>query len=793
MITHNLKLAWRNLMKYKLQNTINILALAAGMVTLVAVLSIGKHMKDPNICKEPYFDRTIEMALKKLPENGIPTEKMKNTEITQTFYDLLMQTGKVERVVSQGVWSYVRDATFMLPDNKEKIFQIETQFVDNETLRFKGIRSALTGDKIAELKKGQVVISESIARKIYGDMSPIGCKFISELSGIINEGIIVDVYETPSMQENLTDAAFLCVVDTYDELFENQTAHYYVYVVLKDNIDPYILQEEVNKTLKNEGLYMKIKTAYDVFIKSNELIRQKRDLFLLVGGLIMACAIAAFLKIQVQLFLMRRRELVLRMVYGATFRRLYTMFAWEIGLTMTLAGILACALTAWVSAIFRDSTLMAKSYPWQIEGVYPDLFITLATVFLLCVAVCGLQLLLLMRRGETRFVRTIQRGGNAAVRNVMLGVNFIISLFFLFSVVSFASFIDEDREKRKVPQNEEKFRQGIVVKCSNTNTYNLMRQFLDTSAEHLEKYYMESSGLTNILDLDQFPELNARKYNSSSYVWAFNITDTAYLSFSNAEVDWIIPEKQRTECVLMPTKTYDEWKEAGALENGVLNIEGRMVPVGGVIRNSAYRHLCNYKHVYITPNIPIDSNNDCPSFILVPKRGDYDDLWQEVVQTMQEADPKAVKLDISNLRENLTGSLNDTEYLHKGLMLLCCISFLTYVMGIWSNIALDTRLRTKEMAIRKIHGAKRRHIALLFGRAYMTVFAIAFLAALPLMVWFFRFMMDMYRLEEGMTATGLYLPAAVSFIANALIILVVVGYHIRKVMKVNPAEIIAKE
>ena len=124
--------------------------------------------------------------------------------------------------------------------------------------------------------------------------------------------------------------------------------------------------------------------------KSNESICQKRDLFLLVGGLIMACAIAAFLKIQVQLFLMRRRELVLRMVYGATFRRLYTMFAWEIGLTMTLAGILACALTAWVSAIFRDSTLMAKSYPWQIEGVYPDLFITLATVFLLCVAVCGL-------------------------------------------------------------------------------------------------------------------------------------------------------------------------------------------------------------------------------------------------------------------------------------------------------------------------------------------------------------------------------------------------------------------
>ena len=36
MILHNLKVAWRNLMKYKTQNLVSIVALAVGIVTLAA-------------------------------------------------------------------------------------------------------------------------------------------------------------------------------------------------------------------------------------------------------------------------------------------------------------------------------------------------------------------------------------------------------------------------------------------------------------------------------------------------------------------------------------------------------------------------------------------------------------------------------------------------------------------------------------------------------------------------------------------------------------------------------------
>ena len=121
MTKHNLKLAWRNLMKYKLQNTINILALAAGMVTLVAVLFIGKHMKDPNICKEPYFDRTVQIKAYTQPKEGDPKNELKSCHLPQTVYEMLKRSGKTEDIALMHMMEFVREQQFTLPDKSERI------------------------------------------------------------------------------------------------------------------------------------------------------------------------------------------------------------------------------------------------------------------------------------------------------------------------------------------------------------------------------------------------------------------------------------------------------------------------------------------------------------------------------------------------------------------------------------------------------------------------------------------------------------------------------------------------
>ena len=68
MILHNLKVAWRNLIKYKTQTLVSVVALAVGMVTLAATHFVLKHMGPPSIAHEPYYDRCYVMRFRDVHE-----------------------------------------------------------------------------------------------------------------------------------------------------------------------------------------------------------------------------------------------------------------------------------------------------------------------------------------------------------------------------------------------------------------------------------------------------------------------------------------------------------------------------------------------------------------------------------------------------------------------------------------------------------------------------------------------------------------------------------------------------
>ena len=100
----------------------------------------------------------------------------------------------------------------------------------------------------------------------------------------------------------------------------------------------------------------------------------------------------------------------------------------------------------------------------------------------------------------------------------------------------------------------------------------------------------------------------------------------------------------------------------------------------------------------------------------------------------------------------------------------------------------------KEVAVRKVHGAKRRDIALLFARLYLWLFGVAIVVTLPLVILFGDFMSEMY---EPMIPEGREVAPITALVTALLTILFVVttivGYHIYKVMRLNPSDIIAKE
>ena len=225
MILHNLKVAWRNLMKYKTQNLVSIVALAVGIVTLAATHFVLKHLGPPSIAKESYYDRCYVMCLydEKMtmgngsaPDAELVLDFINNSITVTPEMDAALNAGGalpgVEKMFHNDfVGGLMRgsDMTFTMPDSTTRTRPSNFFAVEGEKLNFHAIRSALTGEKVLVLKKDEAVISEMIARQVYGDKNPVGCKVSLWNDMTWMTFTIRDVYRAGQLNDGVTNAIYI--------------------------------------------------------------------------------------------------------------------------------------------------------------------------------------------------------------------------------------------------------------------------------------------------------------------------------------------------------------------------------------------------------------------------------------------------------------------------------------------------------------------------------------------------------------------------------------------------------
>ncbi|MDE6654930.1 MAG: hypothetical protein K2K37_11155, partial [Muribaculaceae bacterium] len=72
-IRHNLKVAVRNLMKYKFQTCMSVLSIAIGIVTLSFAVSVMDKFRLPSIYHESYSDRAYKVSFKSGEDDEVVT------------------------------------------------------------------------------------------------------------------------------------------------------------------------------------------------------------------------------------------------------------------------------------------------------------------------------------------------------------------------------------------------------------------------------------------------------------------------------------------------------------------------------------------------------------------------------------------------------------------------------------------------------------------------------------------------------------------------------------------------
>lgn len=110
-------------------------------------------------------------------------------------------------------------------------------------------------------------------------------------------------------------------------------------------------------------------------------------------------------------------------------------------------------------------------------------------------------------------------------------------------------------------------------------------------------------------------------------------------------------------------------------------------------------------------------------------------------------------------------------------------SLLMVILSVVSVISADTGARRKEVALRKVHGAKARDIARMFIRPYVWVLVIAFCIGYPC-----------FRMLPGLEDVPLFtwrMPLVL--LITALVITLSTVWKLRKIMHANPADVIKSE
>lgn len=802
MITHNLKIAWRNLMKYKMQNLVSVVALAVGMVTIAATHYVLGQMKLPGYCYESYGDRIHVMELEPLKDST--EQKDKNVMSVQLLRRHLLSaltdnggmTSAEQLHVVDGWNPEYGHCSFYLPDSTYRFTAKRLFFMSPERMHFCGYRSAITGERIPVLKPREVVLSETEARRIYGNHNPIGAEIKCRMCYPPHDELtftVRDVYKTSSF-DDLEDKQLYVVYDEYMKGDAKNMSHTRVHVVLRKGCTPEQLIEEANARLKP---FQKEVSVYHIDFLMAALYQDKmvtRKVVTLISLFVLLSALVGFLKMQSQLFWMRRREVSLRNVHGASFRSLFALFATEAVISVLAATAIGLCLAAWLTQAAEHYRLLyLEKYNLHEINLYPVIGFTALGIAVLSLIVVGI-VLVRMRAERRSLASGLHRNAGHAMRNTMLGLQLTVCMVFIGCLVCMTQTVGKIRNILNVPQDETRYKNSLVV-----NPELFEQDEIKVMCERINeiegiKWKMKNEPCGYELDTESDTSIWYGVERRNTYD-SHNVEDSSYLHFWNRPIKWFLPQDEREGCVLLEDNTYKKLMDKGFIVNGTIHFRFSSVRrVGGTFSALPYEKQSAYTRTKIVMLGSDLKAHPKPCFIVEPEAGKYQQVKDDLEAMMNDINSTHIEPTVMNLRDYMAKDLIIFEVMERLAWMLAAICFVICLMGIWSSIALDTRSRQKEVAVRKVHGAKRKDIALLFGRLYLWLMGVAAVIAAPLLILFNKTLsgwseMVSYNLPE----TGVRLPFILSVGITALVTLFIISVHIRKVMKVNPAEIIAKE
>lgn len=787
MIKHCLKIAIRNLVKYKVQSAVSILGLAVGFVCFsLSLYWIHYEMTYDHFRQDAdriYMVRT----------NDEYTEGKISTRVPYSLAAYLAQ--HFPDIAVAAPFHLISERISVNDKYQDAVFSS----ADSAWMNLMDIR-IIKGNRNFMLPKdnAEIAITEEAAKKWFRTEDPIG----KEVKMLRRTKKICAIVQAENRHTNFP-------FDFIGNPELGKTWWYITWSILikvKPDTDIEELESKINANLPAELKQVTLtrKTGIERIIltplsklhyakdfrddKEAGITFQYIIYFSIAGILIITCALINYLTLFINRMRVRQREMTLRMIHGANIRSLVSL------LTVEFLLLLACAVTTGflLIEICFPSFIELTGIDTAKSSLYGEAFLFIGLISLIILtAIIGLLYILYHRSLHLSLRYNTGRSTGTQLRRGSIVLQLFVCLSFIGCTVLINQQLDYLRHR------------DLGLKIKNRGSFSVMG---DMDYTPLIRKIKELPMITEVMQPDYYPIVSQL---------------TAIGQFDNWEgldipIDTPVPVKlflgkEDFFRFYDITLLAGEWLDDLSTYEDIIINESLARRMGWSPQEAIGKHIIQSYITYTIVGVVKDCHYGAPT-LPIPHTGFLvgeqmglmqrsagilfkykEGTWNECRKALEhlyqtECSPENI-LRLNSEEEVYNNYLRSEEMLTRLLSFASLVCILTAMFGIYSLVTLTCEQRRKEIAIRKVNGATVWSILFLFFREYLIMLCIAALFVFPITYVIIKQWILNYVRQVSISP----LPFILILIGLALTVIAGISWRVWKAANENPAEVIKNE
>jgi len=790
MFSHNIKISWRNLIKYRLQTTISVIGLAVGMTCFSLSALWMRYIENIDS-----FHKDADRICLLSDGMNFRNEERRNYITSDYFTEYTLKNcPEVESAVSfeaSKCWSGRSNEPFDCVTEDSMNLKLDVNNIDKDFYSFFNIK--LLEGTTQQNKNTEIVITDALAKRLFSGKSAIG-KSLSinlnwttptncEIVGVVeewpesslfhfdvllnNKDVIEDRWNS---QRFMTFFRFKegINIEEFNKRFCKKTAPWGRNMDQQRDMTD-VLFIPINRLAKDyPPPYMLVKSTYTKY-------------FMILGAIVIFCALCNYLVSMVTRLRIRSREIALRRLLGSSTMAVIRLMSTETLLLFIISAVCGTVITLAVLPYFR--TYSEVTLP--LSSIISETSIYLVLITIIGIVFSGVTTLIILRTTQRTILNGhLSRSGSGIVDKIGIFIQLSMGVATIFCVIVM-----------QLQLHHLMFTNALGLNKSNVG---IIRDYKPISENYTQ--LIKNSPLVEEYHIDvasPFPAIGCMWYglcleedndkSEDAYqTFYFIQSKPDILSFYGMNIiKGRMAKEDKPEAMV---------NETACKHKGWKNPVGKHFIFGG----ETLEIVGVYQDIYMkSPTLKPD-----PQMIIFCKTGTFmdfgvhdiifrakDGMLPELLEQIDNSSEREYISEIIDFEEHYNKNMTGDVLLSKLMIAAMSVTVIISLIGVFSLVSLSLEQRRKEIAIRKVHGAKFKDILRIFIANQYYILLASAVVAFPASYYVIHLWMSQYIIQIPIS-WWIY-PAII--LTMSLLIFITVFWQIRKAAKENPAEVMKSE